>query len=270
MSPPSRARLRAHLLAARIAGEVATPRSSNVGNIRRMLAGEPHYTFGLPPREPRELAGVLAVMASYAGLDPDPGREDGPDTIDPERTLAGLDALAARLGRAAARRERVLLATGHPTGLLGLHALTGQALASAGARLLRPADGAGVDLLGQPARIRYVLDVAMVRSGGELAHTHLPQPMRVMLAALEAAGEPPPDLVVADHGFAGAAAAAGVETVGYADSNDPALFVGQADGLVRLVVPLDDNVTPALYDPLAAYLTAALRPAAARGAVASP
>ena len=44
----------------------------------------------------------------------------------------------------------------------------------------------------------------MLASGGELLHTHEPEPMRALLAALDE----PPDLVVADHGWAGAAAEA--------------------------------------------------------------
>jgi hypothetical protein len=65
-----------------------------------------------------------------------------------------------------------------------------------------------------------------------------------------------PDLVIADHGFAGAAGRAGITTVGFADTNDPALFVGEAEGDVAVCVPLDDNVRPNLYRPLIAYLLA--------------
>ncbi len=74
--------------------------------------------------------------------------------------------------------------------------------------------------------------------------------MEAVLAALPA----PPDLVVADHGWAGAAGQAGIDTVGFADCNDPALFVGEAEGRVLSCVPLDDNVDPRHYPPLTAYL----------------
>ena len=104
-------------------------------------------------------------------------------------------------------------------------------------------------------QVRYVGDVAMVSSGGELNHTHSPQPMELLLAATD---EEPPDLVVADHGWAGAAAQAGIDTVAFADSNDPALFVGEAEGRIEVVVPLDDNVLPHLYAPVSAYLVRAL------------
>ncbi|MBW3549915.1 MAG: phosphatase [Proteobacteria bacterium] len=64
-----------------------------------------------------------------------------------------------------------------------------------------------------------------------------------------------PDLVVADHGWAGAAAEAGIETLALADCNDPALFVAEAEGKPVVTVPLDDNVPPHLYDPLSDLVT---------------
>jgi hypothetical protein len=99
--------------------------------------------------------------------------------------------------------------------------------------------------------------VAMVSNRGELNHTHSPRPMEAMLRALAEAGEPPPDLVVGDHGWVGAAAQAGITAVGFADSNDPGLFVGEEEGAVAVAVPLDDNVAPHLYAPLTAYLLTA-------------
>jgi len=98
-------------------------------------------------------------------------------------------------------------------------------------------------------------------------HTHSPDPMREVLRALEREGHDLPDLVVADHGWAGCAGSLGIETVGFADSNDPALFVGEAEGTVQVCVPLDDNVPPHLYAPMTAYLLDAAdlrRPVTAR------
>ena len=47
MTAPTRDELREHLLRTRIAGPVGTPRASNIGNIRKMLAQDPHYWFGI-------------------------------------------------------------------------------------------------------------------------------------------------------------------------------------------------------------------------------
>ncbi|HET9250099.1 MAG TPA: phosphatase, partial [Actinomycetota bacterium] len=74
-------------------------------------------------------------------------------------------------------------------------------------------------------------------------HTHRPEAMRRMLA------DERPDLVVADHGFAGAAVEAGVETLSIADVNDPALIVAKAQGRTEVVVVLDDHVPADAYWP---------------------
>jgi hypothetical protein len=58
-----------------------------------------------------------------------------------------------------------------------------------------------------------------------------------------------PDLVLADHGFAGAAIEAGVETLSVADVNDPALILAKAQGRTEVVVVMDDHVAPDAYWP---------------------
>ncbi|MBR7513057.1 phosphatase, partial [Mycobacterium tuberculosis] len=51
-----------------------------------------------------------------------------------------------------------------------------------------------------------------------------------------------------------AASARGVRTVGYADCNDPALFVAEDQGAIETTVPLDDDVNPYLYGPLIEFV----------------
>jgi hypothetical protein len=167
--------------------------------------------------------------------------------------------MADRLREAAGRRERVLVATGHPVALGPAHAAVAGGLAAAGCPLVTAAEGwqhpADPAYDYQVGTVRYRDRVAVLtHPDGGLAHTHSPLPMRAVLAELAGRGEPPPDLVVADHGWAGAAGQAGIDAVGFADCNDPALFVGEAEGRVRVCVPLDDNLHPDLYAPLAAYL----------------
>ncbi len=67
-----------------------------------------------------------------------------------------------------------------------------------------------------------------------------------------------PDLVVADHGFAGAAIEAGVETLSIADVNDPALIVAKAQGRTEVVVVLDDHVPAENYWPCFQAVAASL------------
>jgi len=258
-SVPGREDLRAHLLRGRIAGRVATSRQNNLANFARCSARYPGYTFGLDYGPEWSAPAILAMMAERVGVSADPRFTAGVDTIDPDLTLDALDRMAQRLRVAATRRQRVLVATGHPEGIFAIHTEVAAALARSGATVLTPAVGAPDDSEpGWRRRITYLGGVAVVVSAGGPDHTHSPRPMRTMLAALVADGHPAPDLVVADHGFAGAAAQAGLDTVGYADCNDPALFIGEALGRVRVAVPLDDNVAPHLYAPLTAYLLAGL------------
>lgn len=254
-----RSELVQHLVRTRIAGEIGTSRQDNLRNIRRMLAGGDGQHFGITHRKPWTFEQVLQVMAERAGIGPDPAHERGQDVIDPELVVAALDRVRDRLALAARRRERVLLATGHPTGILQLHLDTAAALRAAGCEVLQP------DVSGwswpwdsdsdwarrRPRHVRCVGGVHVLAAGGELMHTHAPEPG---LALLEVCT---PDLVVADHGFAGAAVQAGLEVLSYADSNDPALFVAEAEGRDLVVVPLDDNVLPHHYLPLSAWITSA-------------
>lgn len=255
---PTRAELRAQLRAARIAGDVATSRANNLRSYRRVAADDEYASFGLDLDRRWTFEAVLEVMARRCGVSPEAAHADGPDTIDPGRTLDALEAAAGHLTRAAADRARVLVATGHPAGLLPVHLAVAGALRRAGCELLIPAAGWKYEEWrrdGEAVReIRHVADVAMVSGRGELSHTHSAVPMRAMLADLAAAGEAPPDLVFADHGWAGAAGNAGITVVAFADSNDPALFLGAEEGSIAVVVPLDDNVLPHLYGPLTAYL----------------
>jgi hypothetical protein len=252
--PPTREELRDQLVANFIAGDVATPRENNLANYRRLADRDHYHLFGIEPRGRWDFDAVLALLAERCGVSPDPARRSGPDRIDPDRTIDALEALAARLRKAAEREERLLLATGHPGGLLPIYIEIAHALAARGCPVLSPVPPGLVSdgtVLGE---VRYICGVAALSGGGGLRHTHSPAPMQAMLAALERAGEQPPGLVVADHGWAGAAGQAGVDALGFADSNDPALFVAEAEGIVEIVVPLDDNVAPHLYAPLTAYV----------------
>lgn len=248
------------LVASRIAGAVATSRQSNLRNIDLLCERQEGWTFGLEFARPWTPGQVLALMAQRVGIEADPARRDGADRIDPQLTVARLQALADVLAEAARPGCRVLVATGHPAGIYAIHARLAAALRDCGASLLTPAAGFSYRTnTGAPRQLRWIGGVGMVSNHGELNHTHSARPMLAALAALAEAGQAPPDLVVADHGWAGAAGQAGLRTVAFADSNDPALFVGEAEGKIEVCVPLDDNVLPHLYDPVTDFLLARLQ-----------
>jgi Phosphatase len=257
--------LRAHLLAARLAGPVATSREESLRSYRMFAQRDPGYLIGLAPSGRWDPGDLLALMARRCGVSPDPGHRFGHDVIDPDRTLAGLDAFADRLAVAVRERRPVLLGTGHPARLLRFYAVLAGALSAAGCRVLTPAYGRCVDITTRfgvrTHTLDYVHGVAVVRvgsagaGGGECgAHSHSPQPVRAALAAAEAAGGPLPGLVIGDHGWVCGAGQLGVEAIGLADVDDPALFVAEAEGRASAVVPVDDTVRSDYYRPLTRYV----------------
>ena len=181
---PSREELAVQLTEARIAGSVATPRENNLANFRLLATRDPGYLFGLEPRGVWTFEDVLALMAQRCGVSPDPLHDAGDDTIDPALTLDRLDDMAAVLREAAAERARVLVATGHPTGLLVVHLEAARALRAAGCTLLAPAARwEDLDSGGRPHQrhVRSVLGVSVATQGANLLHTHSPVPMELML-----------------------------------------------------------------------------------------
>ncbi|MFE2146957.1 phosphatase [Streptomyces sp. NPDC059456] len=257
--------LRAHLLAARLAGPVATSREESLRSYRLFAARDPRVLLGLDPEWGWGEGDLLGLMAAKCGVSADPAHVSGPDVIDPELTLAGLEAFAERLREAAGARSPVLFGTGHPHRLLGFYASLARALSAAGCVVLTPAQGAGVDMATRFGvrrhSIDYVRGVALVREPGARppgsatgAHTHSPLPVRIALGALAEAGGPLPGLVVGDHGWVCGAGQLGVEAIGLADTDDPALFVGEAEGRVAVAVPLDDAVHADYYRPLIRYV----------------
>ncbi|MEV4426888.1 phosphatase [Streptomyces sp. R-07] len=257
--------LRAHLLASGLAGTVATSREENLRSYRLFAARDPRVLLGLDPAWGWDEAGLLRLMADKCGVSGDPAHRSGPDVIDPERTVRGLDAFAARLGAAAARRVPVLLGTGHPHRLLGFYVALADALSAAGCLVLTPAQGRCVDITTRfgvrTHLLDYVRGVALVREpgpsgGGRVpgAHSHSPLPVRAALESAAECGGPLPELVVGDHGWVCGAGQLGIEAIGLADTDDPALFVGEAEGQVSVAVPLDDGVRSASYLPLTRYV----------------
>jgi hypothetical protein len=257
--------LREHLVAVRLAGTVATSRERSLRAYRLFAARDPRVLIGLDPERPWSARDVIELMADRCGVSADPLHTSGQDVIDPERTLAALDAFAERLAAVVRRRGTVLLGTGHPHRLLGFYVALADALSAAGCAVLTPAQGRCVDILTQfglrTHHLDYVRGVALIREGGAErpggapgAHTHSPLPVRTALAAAADAGGPLPELVVGDHGWVCGAGQLGFEAIGLADTDDPAPFVGQAEGRVAVVVPLDDGVRGAYYRPLTRYV----------------
>lgn len=271
---------------------MATPRENNLRHYHLFARRDPALLIGLDPNPGWDAAEVLGLMVRQAGVHPDAEVRAGADTIDPERTLEALDAVAERLADAAASRAVILCGTGHPRYLHSLYAELTSGLARVGCRIVTPALGRtltvhsahgpvdrtlvareGVSFLERPrertpAARPFARASTVDAEGGaaepphdsrgdetQAVHSHSPLPVRTALEALAAVGEPLPGLVIGDHGWMCGAGQAGLPTVGFADSNDPAPFVAEAEGKIAVTVPLDDAVSAMAYRPIARYLT---------------
>lgn len=245
--PYPREELRRGLLDGRIAGPEVSHALDNVRrNIGLLVEGDPDKLFGLsglagslPPEA------VLELVGRAAGFVPDPDWRTGPVPVDPDLVLEACEAVGDRLAELVRIGGSLILATGHPTGLAHLYIEVGRQLRARGVKVIQPYEAVAWR---EPGRhhhweIRYLEGVAMLTDGASMKHTHSGEPISRMLA------EQRPNMVFADHGFAGGAIEQGVPTVSIADVNDPALLVAKAQGRTETVIVMDDNVRPEDYWP---------------------
>jgi hypothetical protein len=259
--------LRQHLVAARLAGEVQTSPGNTLRNCAALVRGDERYTFGMSDWRDATLAEAVEAVRRWCGADlphmsldgPPPvgdPRLERPGTIDPDAALAAIVLHRQRLAAAAAdSHTRALVATGHPTGLLPHYQALARALQAAGVTLLTPGEGRvlryGRD--GKRRELRYLDGVACLSDGASLLHTHRSGYMEAALDEL-GGGVGAVDLVIADHGFAGAAIERGLPTLSIADVNDAALPLAQVRGRTDAVLPIDDNLPPRVFVPVTAAM----------------
>jgi hypothetical protein len=245
------------LLAAGITGaHQSHSRHNAISKVRACIDGDPDGCFGLSSVTSHSESEVLGYLADLTGCSTDIADLAGVDTIDPDKTMAGIVAAARRLKMEADRGSTMLAVTGHPTGLLEHHIRVVEAFRQAGGKPVRLreeesfASGKGTLLLRpsevarEHAEVRYTGGVGCLADWGALKHTHMPDAMEALLEA-----EPWPDIVLGDHGFAGAAIERGIPTIAVMDINDPALAIAWAEGKDVSIIPMDDNRPPRLYEP---------------------
>jgi hypothetical protein len=240
------------LLTGLVAGWATHPIENVRGNAEMLLDHDPDKEFGLTGLQHGfTLDAILDLVEAGAGAPIDRDARTGPVEIRPGPILEASAAAGERLRKAAADRERVVLATGHPVGLAHLYHELAAWLATNGADVRAPAGGARwrERRLDHDWEVIYWDNVAMLSDTREPRHTHWPFAMHRILEAERA------DLVFADHGFAGAAIEDGIETISIADVNDPALLVAKAQGRTDHVVVFDDHVDPNAYWPVFLALT---------------
>ena len=232
-------RIEAHarkLLAAGVAGDSTSHGAeNNLYKIGLLVEGDPNNTYGMEAI----LRGVgfeeaYEAVTARIGRRPDLERTPGRGRIDPGRTAAALLEAGGRIREAAGAGGRLIFATGHPGALLLYYLELAAWAGGLGAKVLTARTEGRYGRRGLP--LDWAGPVGALGNGASLLHTHDPEPMRDVLQSVG-----PVDLVVADHGFAGAAVAAGVPTVAVMDTNDPAFAVAARRGADLTAIPMDDN-----------------------------
>ncbi len=216
-------------------------REEVVNGIRRLVAGEPRSRFALDLGDVSRAEADAAVEEAW-GWDPRRPRA----AIDTDHTLEAARTLGERLRAVAAGGGRVALATGRPASLLPMLVRLGASAAAQGASVVELVRYGPLEPPRHPGRwLWWHEGVAVVSDGERLLPDETAETGSEWLFAVGR-----PDLVVADHAFAGAAATSGSETFALADLDAPALAVAAHRGVPVHLVPLDDRCPPAAYAPL--------------------
>ena len=239
------------LLELGLAGETPNTSSANLRAIRQMQDGNVFYTFGIEEVRRAMAAGrfdeeaIVTLMAHACGQPSAGAFLSGNGTISPASTMQGLERGAEAMRRVIARQGTVAFGTGHPGALLNAYNRLADYLEARGCAIAQVPPGASVG-------VDWVLDfvgrVAVTSDTCGVLHGHSTQPMEQFLASYGSRI----DLVIGDHGHAGAALNAGVATIGFMDTNDPALMLAAHLGMPDFVaVPLFDNRPNAVSQELA-------------------
>jgi hypothetical protein len=198
------------------------------------------------PADQPSVEALWAVIAEVWGW-----RDDRPRAaISPSSTVAALRVAVDRLLACAREGASVAFATARPAALLPLYQALAGTAAATGARVLTdrrfPVGDVGT------RELVWLNGVAVLADRGSLLAE---AGFGTGEDWLFASGRP--DLAVADHGFAAAAAAASVETLAFADLDALGLAVARWRGHPIHLVPLHDSRPPADYGPLVELVAAA-------------
>jgi hypothetical protein len=231
----------------RLAGpELSHSRLNNVEAVKRLANGDPYATFGI--RQVVERVhddglgpdDALKIVAGFTKCSQDINYTEGRGYISPSSTIKGLRATAAAIRRVASEGGSVLFATGHPGSMIDYYTELAYLVRRLGGRVLDLAKGQLVQQGEDQDNVKVVdsvNSVAFLSDTCAALHTHDSRPMELML------DEAPklPDLVVADHGFAGEAINREIPTVAVMDTNDPGLAIAKSLGANVVLVPMNDN-----------------------------
>ena len=237
------------LLKAGVAGtNTSHGAENNLYKLGLLVEGDPNQTFGMEALlEDVGFEEAYEAVTLQTGHPPDSEETEGSGCIDPARTAAGLIEAGERVRAVAEAGGGFVFATGHPGALLSYYLGLAEWTGELGGRIFSARTPGRYE---KNSFLDWVGPVGVLGNGASLLHTHGAEPMRHLLWELDRV-----DLVVADHGFAGAAVAAGFPTVAIMDTNDPAFAVVFGRGADLTVVPMDDNRPLNAYTPALEVLT---------------
>ncbi len=226
--------------------ELSHSRANNVEAARRLADNDPYVTFGirlvidyvqLNHVEPQE---ALSMIAGITKCSQDVTYTQGRGYISPSSTIKGLKAMSAAIRRVCRDRGYVTFATGHPGSMIECYTELAELVRELGGHVLDLAKGQLV-FQGEDRDHVHVADsvngIAILSDTCAALHTHDSRAMQLMLDDARRL----PDLVIADHGFAGEAINRNIPTVAVMDTNDPGLAVAKKLGANVIIVPMNDN-----------------------------
>ena len=231
--PSLREQLKQHHVAGR---STRYGRDEVLGTMRRIEHGAPSALCGLPPFPQLTRAQIAAAVELVYGWE-----GDGPRArIAPNHTVDGFTVAVTRVLEVARAGGRIAFATARPAALLQLYRRLAARAAAEGAEVLAGEETSGFGPSGR--RVRWIDHVAVLTDGAALLADDAVDAADEWLFALAR-----PDLVVADHVYAGVASSSGLEVVAFADLDAVALAVAAWQGRAVRIVPLDDRRPPAAY-----------------------
>ncbi len=231
----------------RLAGpELSHSRQNNVEAATRLTNSDPYVTFGIKQvieyvqQQALEPNAALKMIAGITKCSQDISYTEGRGYISPSSTIKGLKATAAAIRRVGQEHGSVLFATGHPGSMIDYYTELAKLVRELGGHVLDLARGQIVHQ-GIDQDHVHVVDsvncVAFLSDTCSALHCHDSRPMELMLNDATKM----PDLVIADHGFAGEAINRGIPTLAVMDTNDPGLAVAKKLGANVVIVPMNDN-----------------------------
>jgi hypothetical protein len=231
----------------RLAGpELSHSRQNNLEAVKKLANVDPYATFGIHEvidyvkSNQLDAGEALGMIAGITKCSQDINYTEGRGYISPASTLKGLKATAAAIKRVSSQGGSVLFATGHPGSMIDYYTELAYLVRRFGGRVLNLAKGQVVQQ-GKDRDTVQVVDsvnsIAFLSDTCAALHSHDSRAMEILLDE----AEKPPDLVVADHGFAGEAINRGIPTVAVMDTNDPGLAVAKTLGARVILVPMNDN-----------------------------